>query len=394
MRTHRIITVLFAVLIALSAESLLSGCSEKAENAIPASGIAIEPQEIELSPGETFRLTITVTPENATDTIVNWSSDHPEIASVDAGGTVTAISFGEAVITAVTSEDGLTATCNVTVRFETDYPGELVRIKAGSFMMGSPETDPHRQNNELPQHEVTITKDFYMSACEVTNTQYAAFLNETGVGQDGTGTLTYTDLITGQEKTVTEILIADSYDENITGAENDVWGCGWNGSEWEPAEGFENCPVVFVSWFGAMAYAQYYGASLPTGAQWEYACRAGSDTPWFFGNSSDQMSSYAWYRDNSDGHPNPVGTKEPNQWGLYDIYGNVWEWCRDYNGYYSEEPVTDPVNTGENEFGYEYEMRGGSWYFTAGTIRSALRWSHADWRYFNQVGFRIVYNVE
>ena len=116
------------------------------------------------------------------------------------------------------------------------------------------------------------------------------------------------------------------------------------------------------------------GYRLPTEAEWEYACRAGTKTAFFFGNSSTQLKSCAWFDGNSAGKPHPVGQKRPNPWGLYDMYGNVWEWCNDFYkvDYYQESPEEDPKGprTGETKV-----VRGGAWRFSAETCRSGYRYN-------------------
>jgi formylglycine-generating enzyme required for sulfatase activity len=116
------------------------------------------------------------------------------------------------------------------------------------------------------------------------------------------------------------------------------------------------------------------GYRLPTEAEWEYACRAGTKTTFFFGNSPSQLKSYAWFDENSAGKPHPVGQKRPNPWGLYDMCGNVWEWCNDFYkvDYYQESPEEDPKGpkTGETKV-----VRGGAWKFSADSCRSGYRYN-------------------
>jgi formylglycine-generating enzyme required for sulfatase activity len=116
------------------------------------------------------------------------------------------------------------------------------------------------------------------------------------------------------------------------------------------------------------------GYRLPTEAEWEYACRAGTKTTFFFGNSPSKLGSYAWFDENSGGKPKPVGQKRPNPWGLYDMYGNVWEWCNDFYkvDYYHESPEENPKGpkTGETKV-----VRGGAWKFSTESCRSGYRYN-------------------
>jgi formylglycine-generating enzyme required for sulfatase activity len=116
------------------------------------------------------------------------------------------------------------------------------------------------------------------------------------------------------------------------------------------------------------------GYRLPTEAEWEYACRAGTTTPYFFGDGPAKVGDYAWFEKNSGGHPRPVGQKQPNPWGLYDIAGNVWEWCNDFYkvDYYQESPRENP--RGPNE-GQNKVLRGGAWRFSAENCRSGYRYN-------------------
>lgn len=116
------------------------------------------------------------------------------------------------------------------------------------------------------------------------------------------------------------------------------------------------------------------GYRLPTEAEWEYACRAGTTTAYFFGASPAKAGDYAWFDKNSSGHPRPVGEKQPNPWGLYDIAGNVWEWCNDFYkvDYYQESPHENPhgPDSGQNKV-----LRGGAWRFSADNCRSGYRYN-------------------
>jgi len=116
------------------------------------------------------------------------------------------------------------------------------------------------------------------------------------------------------------------------------------------------------------------GYRLPTEAEWEYACRAGTETSYSFGDDARKLKNYAWFKDNSGGRPRPVGQKLPNPWGIYDVYGNVWEWCNDFYkvDYYQESPEKNPKGpaTGDTKV-----LRGGCWNATADKCRSSYRYN-------------------
>jgi formylglycine-generating enzyme required for sulfatase activity len=136
-------------------------------------------------------------------------------------------------------------------------------------------------------------------------------------------------------------------------------------------------PVERVSWDDATEFCKKLSAEegktyrLPTEAEWEYACRAGTTTKFSFGDDASQLGNYAWFRDNSGRKTHPVGQKKPNSWGLYDMHGNVWEWCQDWSGRIWEGSATDP--TGPNLGSFRVN-RGGSLYENAEICRSAFRW--------------------
>ena len=161
----------------------------------------------------------------------------------------------------------------------------------------------------------------------------------------------------------------------------------------------DNYPVVMVSWVDIQGFVKWLNQNkpksdpgvyrLPTEAEWEYACRAGTKTIFSFGDDRSKLSDYAWFEENSDGRSHEVGKKAPNNWGIYDMYGNVWEWVQDWFDpvYYSKSPVLNPKGP---KSGTHKVLRGGGCYRYAGYCRSAYRYSLPpdDRHYF--LGFRIV----
>lgn len=228
---------------------------------------------------------------------------------------------------------------------------KLVTIPAGKFLMGSPkgdvgaaynESDRHK-SNDYYQHEVTLTKDFQLGATEVTQAQYRQVI-------------------------------------------------GRNPSVFKG----DNLPVDNVSWDDAVKFCQLLSVRigktvrLPTEAEWEYACRAGTATRYFFGVDTDhaELADHAWYEANSARQTHPVGRKKPNPWGLYDMGGNVWEWCSDrFNGPYEDKTVTDPQGA---KGGDTRVLRGGCWETGPLGTRSANRGGVIPTRGTSRFGFRIV----
>ena len=254
---------------------------------------------------------------------------------------------------------------------------QTVLIPAGMFIMGSPESEVGRDANET-QHPVTLTA-FRMSKYEITNTQYAAFLNAKSIGSDGIWAA------------------APVYPTQALIYANTSWGLTYSGSQWVPVTGYENAPVINVTWYGATEYATYIGGTLPTEAQWEYACRAGTTTPFSTGNFlTNLQANYNWaYPYNSGtntvttypGKTQTVGTYAANAFGLYDMHGNVWEWCADWYGTYPTIAQTDP--SGATTGSYRV-VRGGGWYGYAQYCRSAYRDYYSPNNGYFHLGFRVV----
>ena len=201
-------------------------------------------------------------------------------------------------------------------------------------------------------------------------------------------------------------LVTQAEYERVMGENPSRWKTGNNPVEqvrWSDAvrycnkrselEGLESC-YDLESWqcnFAANGYR------LPTEAEWEYACRAGTKTAYYFGNSPSELSEHAWFEDNSGGRPHPVGGKLPNAWGLYDMHGNVWQWCNDFYqvDYYEQSPEKDPrgPKSGETKV-----VRGGAWKFSADSCRCGYRYNenpgYADVCFgYDIYGFRCVRNA-
>ena len=214
----------------------------------------------------------------------------------------------------------------------------------GTFMMGSPTSEEGRDRDEK-QHQVTLTKGFWMMETEVTVGMFKAFVNDTGYESQGKTPYIWT---------------GSDYERNSKYSWRNP-GFGQN----------DNHPVTCVSWDDAVAFCKWLSKktglniTLPTEAQWEYACRAGTT-----GTYAGSLDAMAWYYSNSGSITHSVGTKNPNAWGLYDMYGNVSEWSQDWEDDYQGWSVTDP--TGPSS-GFQHVFRGGSWITGAKYCRSAER---------------------
>ncbi len=254
---------------------------------------------------------------------------------------------------------------------------EMVLIRGGSFLMGSPYNEKGRRDDEGPQHKVTITNDFYIGKYPVTQAQWEAIM-------------------------------------------------GWNPSY---NQGKPNHPVEWVSWNDCQMFLRKLNKlgkgvfRLPTEAEWEYSCRAGTTTRYSFGDAlkcsdereyCEEMDKYMWWDGNRDDlwTTREVGLKLPNPWGLYDMHGNVFEWCLDLYDSYSKEPQTDPMGqitasycdssiwylnpqTGKSEEKILYKrleriMRGGEYSSFAWLCRSSCRVHNPSYTAFGIIGFRLI----
>jgi len=231
---------------------------------------------------------------------------------------------------------------------------KLVPIAKGKFQMGSGVQEEGYRFKE-PRHEVTLTRDYYLGAFEVTQDQYLKLMGDNPSYFQG-------DQVNG----------IDSSNHPIDRA------------SWEDA-------VEFCKRLSALPEERAAGRvyRLPTEAEWEYACRSGSSAPFSFGGL-ELADDYGWFASNCQGKTHPVGKKDPNAWGLYDMHGNVMEWCNDWAGDYPEDAVSDP--TGPNE-GYSRMIRGGAWLTGAMISKSGNRAFHFPPETRSEyVGFRVLLN--
>jgi formylglycine-generating enzyme required for sulfatase activity len=242
---------------------------------------------------------------------------------------------------------------------------KLKLIPAGEFLMGSPESDRDAYENEKPQHRVWITQPFYLGIHPVTRGQFQRFVEatryQTDAEKDGQGKW-------GQDPKFT-----------------------WRSPGFDQTD---DHPVVNVSWNDATAFSAWLSRQegqeyrLPTEAEWEYACRAGTTTRLSFGDDEDALGQYAWYAANSKDQTHPVGEKKPNAFGLYDMHGNVWEWCWDgYDAaYYQKSPAVDPRGPDPAS---DRVFRGGSQNNEPRYARSAYRYGFEPDTRHDYLGFRL-----
>jgi formylglycine-generating enzyme required for sulfatase activity len=225
---------------------------------------------------------------------------------------------------------------------------DMVPIAAGSFEMGSPNSDPQHKKDEQPQHQVRVD-GFWMQAHEVTWDEYRLFMFENEAGE-----VAHKDGVVDAVSRPTKPYVEMSF------------GMGLNGF-----------PAISMTQHAANKYAEWLSAKtgefyrLPTEAEWEYACRAGTTTPYYFSSDPKQLGDYAWYATNSGGKYQKVATKKPNAWGLYDMLGNVMEWTLDQYEPYKAGPETNPWVKSTTP--YPQTARGGSWNDPADMLRCAAR---------------------
>jgi formylglycine-generating enzyme required for sulfatase activity len=279
-----------------------------------------------------------------------------------------------------------------------DITFDMIAIPGGAYLMGSPDKEKGRQVDEGPQHPVSV-KPFWIGKCEVTWSEYDWYWTKRFPG--------------GQPPPRPKLdkkpdKLPDAITSPTPPYEDPYFGYGRSG------------PCLAVSHHAAMEYCRWLSKEtgkqyrLPTEAEWEWACRAGTTTAYSYGDDPKMLEDYAWIEANSDEKPHPGAQKKPNPWGLYDMHGGVAEWCLDRHAkdFYSKSPLDklslNPFNP-PTDARYGYVARGGSWIDSPDKCRSAARrFSEKNWlrrdpqnpksiwwmTESDYVGFRIVRAVE
>jgi formylglycine-generating enzyme required for sulfatase activity len=215
---------------------------------------------------------------------------------------------------------------------------EMVQLPGGRFIIGD------KDEVDAPPHEV-IVAPFYMDQHLVTQDQYQRIMGDNPSRWKS------------DKNPVEQVRWSDA-----------VKFCNARSR----AEGLQPC-YDLETW---QCDFEANGYRLPTEAEWEYACRGGTQTTYFFGNDASKLGDYAWFDKNSGGHPQPTGLKRPNPWGLHDMVGNVWQWCNDFYqvDYYQQSPRENPRGPKEGE---NKVVRGGAWKFSGENCRSGYRYNEA-----------------
>ena len=284
---------------------------------------------------------------------------------------------------------------------DTDLAG-LEMIQGGTFTMG--DVWGGEISNELPTHTVTLS-DFYIGTKEITHVEYIEFLNGAGITYEEHATVYYNG----------NVIISIDGDRLSIAYNGSTFYFNTDAYSYAPTM---NCPVVNVSWYGALEYCNWLseeedyqkvytisegevsadysknGYRLPTEAEWEYAARSGGqdDQKWSGTNTEGELGVYAWYTSNSDSKTHEVGLKQANEFDLYDMNGNVWEWCGDLYATYADTAQNDPIGTAGKP--YAPNTRGGSWRRSSSECRNAKRGSSMDFYRSFDLGFRVAKNGE
>jgi formylglycine-generating enzyme required for sulfatase activity len=272
------------------------------------------------------------------------------------------------VVNSAIAQDGSAKKYTETVTSKTGekMSFDMVLIPAGNFRMGSPASEAGRKEDEGPQHEVRLDS-FYLCTTETTIELFMAYYQETVTAKK--------DFITTQQEKKT-----DSEVDAITGP-TPVYG--------DMTMGYENQhPAMGMTWHNAMTFCRWLSKKtgreyrLPTEAEWEYACRAGTTSAFGVGNDPEKLKEIAWYEETADSETSTVGKKKPNAWGLYDMLGNVREWVFDFyspDAYKQAAAKSPAVNPKGPETGKVHVARGGDYSCPPEEVRCAARAFEEKW---------------
>ena len=326
-------TIIKFISVALLCITALVSCKKEPVNAV------ILDNTLYVVVGKTATLTVTFMPADAHNKKVSWESSNPAIATVD-NGKVTGIAVGKATITVISQDNARRAECTVYV-IQPIEP-EMIWVEGGTFTIGCTDGDCTSDGREEPAHQVTVS-GFYIGKYEITQKEWKSVM-------------------------------------------------GSNPSYFKG----DNLPVEYLSYNKIQQFIQTINAAtdknyrLPTEAEWEYAARGGKQSKGYKYSGSDSIDLVAWYDENSDDKTHPVGTKEPNELGIYDMSGNVWEFCSDWYGAYVNTSQINPIGP---ETGNQRVVRGGS-YWDIHSSRVSSRTSWLPENIIGNGGFRLVLPAE
>jgi len=304
---------------------------------VSVTGITLIPTTLSLVVTETATLVATVLPENADNKAISWENSNSDVVTLD-NGKVIAKAAGTAIITVITEEGGYTAICEITVIKPYYVEPEMVFVEGGTFIMGC--TDGECEYTwELPAHQVTVSS-FQIAKYLVTQKQWETIM-------------------------------------------------GNNPSRFKG----DDLPVERVSWYDIQEFIQKLNFitgknyRLPTDAEWEFAARGGNKSQGYKYSGSNNLNEVAWHGYNSGGTTHPVGTKAPNELGIYDMSGNVREWCSDWYEDYTDVPQTNPIGPAT---GSHRVLRNGGWGNGGLMYRVSFRAPSPPDRCYDMDGFRLV----
>jgi len=345
---------------------------------IPVTGVSLDIASVNLTVNQTQLLTETIAPTNASNQSVNWTSSNATIATV-VTGLVTAKAVGIDTVTVTTVDGNKKATCVVTVTLPV-IPDGFVFVEGGTFQMG--QINPNiggtgESDDEQPVHTVTLSS-FYIEKHEVTQTKWITTMGSnpshftSGQNRPVEMVSWYDALVYCNKRSITEGL-TPCY--SINGSTNPtIWGAVPTNSN--------------TTWNSVVCNWSAKGYRMPTEAEWEYAAKGGKHSQNYTYSGSNTISDVAWYSSNSYVETHPVGGKLPNELGIYDMSGNVYEWNWDWYWYGSYSTSAQNNPTGVTSGSYRV-LRGGG-FFDTNECRSAARNREDSYDYYYNIGFRTV----